>query len=170
MNARTKVFSAELCIATRWSMLFTSLVRGFNVVSDHCCYRRIIHHMDCLPKLLRLWQTMHQIKPRRLKYIGLSIQSLILTWMKTVMRMSLLTAALSTETDAQFTPPPHYRCASHTINMISTCEVEKYLTSSAVIKSVYRTKASRSTVALEHVEEVSRRNLLVLWSTSWNSF
>lgn len=48
-----------------------------------------------------------------------------------------LTEALSTETDGHFTLPPHYRCTSHTINLISTGDVEKYLTSGAETKAVY---------------------------------
>uniref|UniRef100_A0A3P9KHU5 HAT C-terminal dimerisation domain-containing protein n=1 Tax=Oryzias latipes TaxID=8090 RepID=A0A3P9KHU5_ORYLA len=82
--------------------------------------------------------------------------------------------------EGHITLPPHYRCALHTINLISTSDVEKYLTSSPTTKSVYRvtiakctalwTKASRSTVAAEQVQEVSQRKLLVPSSTRWNSF
>ena len=84
------------------------------------------------------------------------------------------------ESDGQLSLPPHHRCASHTINLISTNDVEKYLTSNAESKAVYRsstakcsalwTKSSRSTVASETVEEVSKRKLLVPTSTRWNSF
>uniref|UniRef100_A0A3B4GZR6 HAT C-terminal dimerisation domain-containing protein n=1 Tax=Pundamilia nyererei TaxID=303518 RepID=A0A3B4GZR6_9CICH len=88
--------------------------------------------------------------------------------------------ALSTASgDAQFSLPPHYRCASHTINLISTSNVDKHLNSCADTKAVYRssiakcsalwTKASRSTLASEQVEEVSRRKLMVPTSTRWNS-
>ncbi|KAK0143022.1 hypothetical protein N1851_018863 [Merluccius polli] len=88
--------------------------------------------------------------------------------------------ALSTASgDGQFSLPPHYRCASHTINLISTSDVDKHLNSYADIKTVYRssiakctalwTKASRSTLASEQVEEVSRRKLMVPTSTRWNS-
>uniref|UniRef100_A0A3Q2ZPS5 HAT C-terminal dimerisation domain-containing protein n=1 Tax=Kryptolebias marmoratus TaxID=37003 RepID=A0A3Q2ZPS5_KRYMA len=72
------------------------------------------------------------------------------------------------------------QCASHTINIISTSDVEKYLTSHAESKAVYRssiakctvlcTKSNRSTLASEAVEEVSKRKLLVPTSTRWNSF
>uniref|UniRef100_A0A8C6W0S2 HAT C-terminal dimerisation domain-containing protein n=1 Tax=Nothobranchius furzeri TaxID=105023 RepID=A0A8C6W0S2_NOTFU len=82
-------------------------------------------------------------------------------------------------TEGQVSLPPHYRCASHTINLISTSDVEKHLNSSAETKSVYRssmakcsalwTKASRSTLAAEQVEEISRRKLMVPTSTRWNS-
>lgn len=89
--------------------------------------------------------------------------------------------ALSTASgdDGQFSLPPHYRCASHTINLISTSDVDKHLNLCADTKAVYRssiakcsalwTKASRSTLASEHVEEVSRRKLMVPTSTRWNS-
>lgn len=88
--------------------------------------------------------------------------------------------ALYTEGDGEFFLPPHHRCASHTMNLISTNDVEKWLTASPDTKATYRsgiakctalwTKASRSTVASELVEEVSRRKLLVPTSTRWNSF
>lgn len=92
-----------------------------------------------------------------------------------------ITEALSTENDdGQLTLPPHYRCISHTINLISTGDIEKYLTSSTSTKAVYRisiakctalwTKASRSTIASEQVQEVTQRKLLVPSSTRWNSF
>lgn len=81
---------------------------------------------------------------------------------------------------AQITLPPHYRCASHTINLISTTDVKKYLESSPESRAVYIssmakcsglwTKASRSTVAAEAVEEASNRKLLVPSSVRWNSF
>ena len=84
------------------------------------------------------------------------------------------------ESNDQLSLPPHYRCASHTINLISTSDVEKYLTSNAESKAVYRsstakytalwTKSSRSALASEIVEEVSKRKLLVPASTRWNSF
>ncbi|KAK1883288.1 putative AC transposase [Dissostichus eleginoides] len=88
--------------------------------------------------------------------------------------------ALSTASgDGQFSLPPHYRCASHTINLISTSDVDKHLNSCADTKAVYRssiakctalwTKASRSTLTSEQVEEVSRRKLMVPTSTRWNS-
>ena len=61
------------------------------------------------------------------------------------------------EGDGQLSLHPHHRCASHTINIISTSDVEKYLTPNAEGKAVYRsstakctalwTKSSRSTLA-----------------------
>lgn len=72
---------------------------------------------------------------------------------------------LSSDQDqGQFTLPPHLRCASHTLNLISTNDIEKWLTTTPESKSVYRsaiakcsapwTKASRSIVAAELVESV----------------
>uniref|UniRef100_A0A3Q2D1X7 BED-type domain-containing protein n=1 Tax=Cyprinodon variegatus TaxID=28743 RepID=A0A3Q2D1X7_CYPVA len=90
----------------------------------------------------------------------------------------LLSAEHESDAEAKVVLPPHHSCSSHTINLISTNNVEKYLTSNADSKVVYRsstakcsalwTKASRSTSA--SVAEVSRRKLLVPTSTRWNSF
>lgn len=76
--------------------------------------------------------------------------------------------------------PPHHRCASHTANLISCSDVEKWLPSRPDIKAVYRSatskctalwnKASRSTVAAETVDEVLEKKLLVPCTTRWNSF
>uniref|UniRef100_A0A8C6M409 BED-type domain-containing protein n=1 Tax=Nothobranchius furzeri TaxID=105023 RepID=A0A8C6M409_NOTFU len=84
------------------------------------------------------------------------------------------------ESDGQLSLPPHRRCASHTINIICTRDVEKHLTTNAESRSVYRsstakctalwTKSSRSTLASETVEEISKRKLLIPTSTRWNSF
>uniref|UniRef100_A0A3B3QXA7 BED-type domain-containing protein n=1 Tax=Paramormyrops kingsleyae TaxID=1676925 RepID=A0A3B3QXA7_9TELE len=73
-----------------------------------------------------------------------------------------ITEALSTvNEDNQQTLPPHYCCASHTLNLVSTSDVEKFLTENTNTRAVYRVK---------HVEEVSQRKLLVPSSTRWNSF
>uniref|UniRef100_A0A8C6MM86 BED-type domain-containing protein n=1 Tax=Nothobranchius furzeri TaxID=105023 RepID=A0A8C6MM86_NOTFU len=84
------------------------------------------------------------------------------------------------ESDGQLSLPPHRRCASHTINIICTRDVEKNLTTNAESRSVYRsstakctalwTKSSRSTLASETMEEISKRKLLIPTSTRWNSF
>lgn len=78
------------------------------------------------------------------------------------------------------TLPPHHRCASHTANLISCSDVDKWLLSRPDIKAVYRSatskctalwnKASRSTVAAEIMDEVLERTLLVPCTTRWNSF
>lgn len=97
----------------------------------------------------------------------------------TFLDMSEILSAVD-ESECQLSLPPHHRCASHTINLISTNDVDKYLTSNAESKAVYWsstakcsalwTKSSRSTLASETVEEVSKRKLLVPTSTRWNSF
>uniref|UniRef100_A0A3Q4GWT6 HAT C-terminal dimerisation domain-containing protein n=1 Tax=Neolamprologus brichardi TaxID=32507 RepID=A0A3Q4GWT6_NEOBR len=84
------------------------------------------------------------------------------------------------ESEGQLSLPPHRRCASHTIKIICTRDVEKHLTTNAERRALYRsstakctalwTKSSRSTLASETVEEISKRKLLIPTSTRWNSF
>uniref|UniRef100_A0A672FKG4 BED-type domain-containing protein n=1 Tax=Salarias fasciatus TaxID=181472 RepID=A0A672FKG4_SALFA len=76
--------------------------------------------------------------------------------------------------------PPHQRCASHTLNLVSCTDVEKWILSRPETKAIYRSattkctalwnKASRSTVAAETVDDVIERKLLVPCTTRWNSF
>ncbi len=91
-----------------------------------------------------------------------------------------MTEALSNELDDQFSLPPHHRCASHTLNLISTTDVEKQLLASPDIKAINGSgiakcralwyKASHSTVVSELVDDMSPRKLVVPTSTRWNSF
>lgn len=88
--------------------------------------------------------------------------------------------ALHSESDGQFTLPPHLGCASHTLNLVSRNDVENWLTTKSEFKTIYRsvigkcsglwTKASRSTLASELVEDVIKRKLIVPTATRWNSF
>uniref|UniRef100_A0A3Q3FTC3 BED-type domain-containing protein n=1 Tax=Labrus bergylta TaxID=56723 RepID=A0A3Q3FTC3_9LABR len=76
--------------------------------------------------------------------------------------------------------PPHHRCAAQTLNLIANNEVVNWLVSNPESRAVYRsatakcsalwTKARRSTVASECLEEVSDRKLIVPTVTRWNSF
>lgn len=85
---------------------------------------------------------------------------------------------LSTDYDGQFSLPPHLRCASHTLNLIFH-DVEKWLTANES-KVIYRsaiskcsalwTKANRSSVASELVDNFFKKKLIVPTSTRWNSF
>uniref|UniRef100_A0A3Q4H3B9 HAT C-terminal dimerisation domain-containing protein n=1 Tax=Neolamprologus brichardi TaxID=32507 RepID=A0A3Q4H3B9_NEOBR len=84
------------------------------------------------------------------------------------------------DADDAISLPPHQRCASHTMNLISCTDVEKWLLSEAATKTIYRSattkcaglwnKASRSTVAAEIVEDIIAKKLLVPCTTRWNSF
>uniref|UniRef100_A0AAY5KS23 HAT C-terminal dimerisation domain-containing protein n=1 Tax=Esox lucius TaxID=8010 RepID=A0AAY5KS23_ESOLU len=87
---------------------------------------------------------------------------------------------LDTSTEEGIVLPPHLRCASHTLNLISCSDVEKWLLSNPGTKGIYRSatakctalrsKASRSTLASELVGDVVGKKLLVPCSTRWNSF
>ncbi|KAK0143398.1 hypothetical protein N1851_018469 [Merluccius polli] len=71
------------------------------------------------------------------------------------------------------------RCASHTLNLISCTDIDKWLLSKPT-KAIYRSatakctalwsKTSRSTVATETVDELVSKKLLVPCTTRWNSF
>ncbi|XP_038123771.1 zinc finger BED domain-containing protein 4-like [Cyprinodon tularosa] len=87
---------------------------------------------------------------------------------------------LNTAAEEGIVLPPHQRCASHTLNLISCSDVEKWLVSNPGTKALYRSsvakctalwnKANRSTLAAEVVSDVVNKKLLVPCTTRWNSF
>uniref|UniRef100_A0A3Q2E6K4 BED-type domain-containing protein n=1 Tax=Cyprinodon variegatus TaxID=28743 RepID=A0A3Q2E6K4_CYPVA len=78
--------------------------------------------------------------------------------------------ALNTVAEEGIVLPPHQRCASHTLNLISCSDVEKWLVSNPGTKALYRSSANRSTLAAEAVSDVVTKKLLVPCTTRWNSF
>uniref|UniRef100_A0A3Q2GD76 HAT C-terminal dimerisation domain-containing protein n=1 Tax=Cyprinodon variegatus TaxID=28743 RepID=A0A3Q2GD76_CYPVA len=83
------------------------------------------------------------------------------------------------EEDNVINLPPHYMCASHTLNLVSCSDIERWILSRPE-KEVYRSatakctalwnKASRSTVAAETVEDVVAKKLILSCSNRWNYF
>uniref|UniRef100_A0A672FLL1 BED-type domain-containing protein n=1 Tax=Salarias fasciatus TaxID=181472 RepID=A0A672FLL1_SALFA len=63
------------------------------------------------------------------------------------------------DTEGQFSLPPHFRCASHTLNLISTNDVNKWFTANSESKAMYRSATAKCSA---------------LWTKAsallWNSF
>ncbi len=89
----------------------------------------------------------------------------------------IIAAADSTE-GAQYTLPPHQRCACHTLNLIATRDATE-AESDTAYKKIYRStfakclamwnKQSRSTLSADDIEATLMKRLVIPNQTRWNS-
>ena len=90
-----------------------------------------------------------------------------------------LTDILSSSDTLRFSLPAHFRCSAHTMNLIATKDVEKYLTTAEQFKRVSRktmlklhdlwNKQSKSTIIAQRIEDTCGKKLVVPICTRWNS-
>ena len=82
-------------------------------------------------------------------------------------------------TQVQYDLPAHERCAAHTLSLIATTDIDKFLSTSPISRNLYRSsvakcsavwnKASRSTVVSDSIQEITKRKFIVPSKTQWNS-
>ena len=82
-------------------------------------------------------------------------------------------------TQVQYDLSAHERCATHTLSLIATTDIDKFLSTSPISRNLYRSsvakcsamwnKASRSTVASDSIQEITKRKFIVPSKTRWNS-
>ena len=82
-------------------------------------------------------------------------------------------------TQVEYDLPAHERCAAHTMNLATSSDITKSLSSTPLSRTVYRSsfakcyalwnRASRSTQASDDVETTLKRKLIVPTPTHWNS-
>ena len=83
-------------------------------------------------------------------------------------------------TQIEYEVPPHQRCASYTLSLVCNNDVDKFLSSSPLARSIYRSsfdkctalwnKASHSTVASDQLQQGLKIKFLVPSTTCWNSY
>ena len=83
-------------------------------------------------------------------------------------------------TQIEYKLPPHQQCAARTLNLITSTDVDKYLSTFSLSKNVYRSsfakctglwnKSRRLTFAADFIQEKLKRKLLIPSPTRWNSY
>ena len=91
--------------------------------------------------------------------------------------------AMETEdelTQMQYDLLTHERSAAHTLNLVASTDIDKYLSTFPVSRIIYRSslakcsvvwnKVSQSTVASDNAQKIANREFLVTRKTRWNSY